>query len=113
MSLSHIVLRRREPELPRPYRTPGGLITSSVAFVLACSAVVATFLVDPTAAGIAFLLYAVAVCYFAFYSRHHLVAAAPEEEFAALAAAEAELERSPEAGTDTDEGERKTPKTLS
>ncbi|RAJ60689.1 ethanolamine permease [Streptomyces sp. Amel2xB2] len=93
MSLSHIVLRRREPELPRPYRTPGGLLTSSVAFVLACAAVVATFLVDPAAAGIAFLLYAVAVVYFAFYSRHRLVAAAPEEEFAALAAAEAELER--------------------
>ncbi|QPP09757.1 ethanolamine permease [Streptomyces bathyalis] len=93
MSLSHIVLRRREPELPRPYRTPGGLVTSSVAFVLACSAVVATFLVDPTAAGIALVLYVVAVAYFALYSRHHLVAAAPEEEFAALAAAEAELER--------------------
>lgn len=99
MALSHIVLRRREPELHRPYRTPGGLITSSVAFVLACAAVVATFLVDPTAAGIAFVLYVIAVGYFAFYSRHRLVAAAPEEEFAALAAAEAELDRG------TDEGE--------
>ncbi|MDK1473511.1 ethanolamine permease [Streptomyces sp. 549] len=93
MSLSHIVLRRREPGLHRPYRTPGGLLTSSVAFVLACTAVVATFLVDPRAAGIAFLLYLVAVGYFTFYSRHRLVAAAPEEEFAALAEAEAELER--------------------
>ncbi|GAB3971321.1 ethanolamine permease [Streptomyces sparsus] len=93
MSLSHIVLRRREPGLHRPYRTPGGLLTSSVAFVLACTAVVATFLVDPRAAGIAFLLYLVAICYFTFYSRHRLVAAAPEEEFAALAEAEAELER--------------------
>jgi len=105
MSLSHIVLRRREPELPRPYRTPGGLLTSSVAFVLACSAVVATFLVDPTAAGIALILYVVAVAYFAFYSRHHLVAAAPEEEFAALAAAEAELDR------DADGGDSETPAT--
>lgn len=26
MSLSHIVLRRREPELPRPYRTPGRVV---------------------------------------------------------------------------------------
>ncbi|THA27248.1 ethanolamine permease [Streptomyces sp. RKND-216] len=93
MSLSHIVLRRREPGLHRPYRTPGGVWTSSVAFVLACSAVVATFLVDPTAAGIALILYVVAVGYFAFYSRHRLVAGAPEEEFAALAEAEAELEK--------------------
>lgn len=91
MSLSHLVLRRREPALPRPYRTPGGIVTSSVAFVLACAAVVATFLVDPKAAGIALVLYVVAVAYFTFYSRHHLVAAAPEEEFAALAEAEAEL----------------------
>ncbi|MZE78020.1 ethanolamine permease [Streptomyces xinghaiensis] len=93
MSLSHIVLRRREPDLPRPYRTPGGAATSAVAFVLACSALVATFLVDQDAALITLGVYAVAVAYFAFYSRHRLVAAAPEEEFAALAAAEAELER--------------------
>ncbi|MCX4510134.1 MULTISPECIES: ethanolamine permease [Streptomyces] len=91
MALSHIVLRRREPELPRPYRTPGGVLTSSVAFVLALSALVATFLVDKDAAVIALVVYGVALAYFAFYSRHHLVARAPEEEFAALAAAEAEL----------------------
>ncbi len=41
-------------------------------------------------------VYAIAVAYFAFYSRHRLVASAPEEEFAALAAAEAELDRSGE-----------------
>ncbi|MEV0601567.1 ethanolamine permease [Streptomyces sp. NPDC050315] len=93
MALSHIVLRRREPELPRPYRTPGGAVTSAVALVLACSALVATFLVDVTAAVIALGVYAVALAYFAFYSRHRLVAAAPEEEFAALAAAEAELDK--------------------
>ncbi|MCD2467889.1 ethanolamine permease [Streptomyces sp. MBT42] len=93
MALSHIVLRRREPGLHRPYRTPGGIVTSSVAFVLALSALVATFLVDRTAAFMALGVYAIALAYFAFYSRHHLVARAPEEEFAALAAAEAELAR--------------------
>ncbi|MFD5324367.1 ethanolamine permease [Streptomyces sp. NPDC127092] len=93
MALSHIVLRRREPGLPRPYRTPGGVVTSSTAFVLALSALVATFLVDKDAAFIALAVYVIALAYFAFYSRHHLVASAPEEEFAALAAAEAELER--------------------
>ncbi|MER7170731.1 ethanolamine permease [Streptomyces mesophilus] len=93
MSLSHIVLRRREPGLNRPYRTPGGIWTSGVALVLALSALVATFLVDVTAAVIALIVYVVALAYFGIYSRHHLVAKAPEEEFAALAAAEAELER--------------------
>ncbi|MET7637418.1 ethanolamine permease [Streptomyces sp. NPDC005438] len=95
MALSHIVLRRREPGLERPYRTPGGMLTSSVAFVLALSALVATFLVDQTAALIALGVYVIALAYFAFYSRHRLVAAAPEEEFAALAEAEAELSREP------------------
>ncbi|MCX5202329.1 ethanolamine permease [Streptomyces sp. NBC_00237] len=93
MALSHMVLRRREPELPRPYRTPGGIATSSTAFVLALFALVATFLVDITAAIIALVVYVVALGYFALYSRHRLVASAPEEEFAALAEAEAELER--------------------
>ncbi|MGW2226732.1 ethanolamine permease [Streptomyces formicae] len=93
MSLSHIVLRRREPDLERPYRTPGGILTSSVALVLACAALVATFLVDVTAALIALGVYVVAIGYFGMYSRKRLVARAPEEEFAALAAAEAELAR--------------------
>jgi ethanolamine permease len=93
MMLSHIVLRRREPGLERPYRTPGGTLTTGVALVLAMAAVAATFLVDVRAALIALATYAVALLYFGLYSRHHLVAAAPEEEFAALAAAEAELSR--------------------
>ncbi|WP_415948724.1 ethanolamine permease [Streptomyces sp. KLOTTS4A1] len=93
MSLSHIVLRRREPGLDRPYRTPGGTWTSGTALTLALSALVATFLVDVTAAFIALLVYVVAIAYFGIHSRHHLVAQAPEEEFAALAEAEAELQR--------------------
>jgi ethanolamine permease len=32
------------------------------------------------------------MAYFGIYSRHHLVANSPDEEFAALAEAEAELE---------------------
>ncbi len=31
MMVSHIVLRIREPELERPYRTPGGVVTTAVA----------------------------------------------------------------------------------
>ena len=57
------MLRRREPDLERPYVTPGGVITSGVGFVLAIAAVIATFFVDKEAAGyaaavfVAFLLY--------------------------------------------------------
>jgi ethanolamine permease len=92
MMVSHITLRVREPDLPRPYRTPGGVVTTGVALVLAAAAVVATFIVDPVAAAITAGILVVATAYFWFYSRHHLVANAPEEEFAAIERAEAELE---------------------
>ena len=91
MMLSHIVLRSREPDLERPYRTPGGVVTSGVALVLAVLAVVATFLVDEQAALITLGVYAAAALYFFLYSRHHLVASAPEEEFEAMMSAEREL----------------------
>jgi ethanolamine permease len=91
MMVAHIALRLREPALDRPYRTPGGVATTGVALVLALAAVVATFFVDEVAAGITALVFLAAVAYFWFYSRHRLVANAPEEEFAALARAEAEL----------------------
>ena len=91
MMVSHIVLRRREPDLDRPYRTPGGTATTGVALVLAAAAVVATFIVDYRAALLTLAVYAGFLAYFGLYSRHHLVAAAPEEEFAALAAAEVDL----------------------
>lgn len=91
MNLSHIVLRVKEPDLERPYKTPGGVVTTGIAFALSCVAVVATFFVDPVAAGCAAAAMVCFVVYFLAYSRHHLVANAPEEEFACLAAAESEL----------------------
>ena len=91
MMLSHIILRRREPDLPRPYKTPGGVATTGTALVLAIAAVVATFFVDEVAAGWTAVVFLVALAYFWFYSRHHLVANAPEEEFAAIEQAESEL----------------------
>ncbi len=91
MTASHIVLRRSEPDLERPYRTPGGTLTTGVAFVLAVAAVIATFFVDETAAGIAFGVFLAFMAFFWFYSRHRLVADAPEEEFEAIERAEAEL----------------------
>jgi ethanolamine permease len=91
LNLSHIVLRRKEPDLPRGYRTPGGVVTTSIALVLAAVAVVATFVVDVFAASITAAIFGAALLYYWFYSRHRIVAGAPEEEFAQLAAAEAEL----------------------
>src|SRR6185369_13669395 len=91
MMVSHIVLRRREPDMPRPYRTPGGVVTTGFALVIAVLAVIATFLVDHVAALCCLLVFAAFMAYFGLYSRHRLVANSPDEEFAALAAAEGEL----------------------
>ncbi|MGY2290113.1 ethanolamine permease [Pseudomonas sp. SDO528_S397] len=91
MMAAHITLRIRRPKMDRPYRTPGGIFTSGIALVLACIAVVAGFLVDPRVVIGAAIIYGVLIAYFAFYSRHHLVAGTPEEEFAAIQAAEAAL----------------------
>lgn len=89
MMASHIKLRMSEPHLERAYSTPGGVLTSGVAMILACIALVAVFLTDKTmdlfglhisVAAFSAIAYAIFVAYFALYSRHHLVAAAPGEE---------------------------------
>ena len=87
----HAAGPRAGPAAPVP-GTPGGVVTTGVALVLAAVAVVATFIVDPVAAAITAGILVVATAYFWFYSRHHLVGNAPEEEFAAIERAEAELE---------------------
>lgn len=75
----------------RPYKTPLGMFTSGLALVLAVIALIAGFLVDPRVLVGGAIIYAILVAYFAFYSRHHLVAGTPEEEFAAIEKAEADL----------------------
>lgn len=91
MMLSHIKLRLSRPDLKRPYKTPGGMITSGIALVLAAIAVVAGLMVDPKVWFMAAAIYVAFIAYFMFYSRHHLVSGTPEEEFAQLKAAEDEL----------------------
>lgn len=91
MMVSHITLRVREPGMRRPYRTPGGVVTTSVALAVAVVAVIGTFLVDPVAAGWTLAVFLAFMVYFGLYSRHRLVAASPDEEFAMLDRAEADL----------------------
>ncbi|WP_018084296.1 ethanolamine permease [Desulfurispora thermophila] len=91
MMLSALVLRVREPHLHRPYKVPGYPLTPIIALVLAIVALFAGFFYAPKVILWTALVYLVFVLYFWLYSRHHLVASAPEEEFAILAKAEAEL----------------------
>ncbi len=92
MMVSHIVLRIREPEMHRPYKTPGGIYTTGFALVIAVVSVIATFLVDTTAAMWCLAAFVAFMAYFGLYSRKHLVASSPDEEFALLADADKEME---------------------
>lgn len=82
MMVSHIVLRRRAPEMDRPYRTPGGVLTTGFALLVAAVALAATFLVDPVAALCCLAVFCAFLLYFGCYSRHRLVGNAPDEELA-------------------------------
>ena len=91
MMLSYIKLKSSKPDLARPYKAPGGVVTASIALILAAIAVVAGFVVDPKVWLMAAVIYAVFIAYFLLYSRHYLVAGTPEEEFANIQQAEQEL----------------------
>ena len=91
MMMAYIKLKISKPDMPRPYKAPGGIITASVALILAAIAVVAGFVVDPKVWLMAAAIYVVFIVYFLVYSRNKLVAGTPEEEFANIQAAEQEL----------------------
>lgn len=96
MMISHFVLRRRFPRLHRPYRTPGYPLTPAIALVLALVAL-SSSLFYAEAALVSVLatlaVFGIGLAYFGLYSRHRLVASAPEEEAALIEAAERELDR--------------------
>lgn len=91
MMMSHIKLRLSRPDMDRPYKTPGGIVTSGIALILALIAVIAGFLVDPKVWFMAAGIYIAFIVYFLVYSRHRLVQGTPEEEFENIRKAEQEL----------------------
>lgn len=91
MALSHLLLRIKQPNLARPYKTPGGMFTSGIALVLSLIALTGVYAFDPRAFNYTLILFVVGAAYFFFYSKHHLVAKTADEEFALLQQAEAEL----------------------
>lgn len=95
MALSHILLRIKQPDMPRPYRTPGGIVTSSIALVLSIIALTGVFAYDPRAFMYTLALFVIGAAYFFLYSKNRLVAKTPEEEFNMLAQAEADLTTTP------------------
>src|SRR5918996_757252 len=81
-TLAFILLRRRLPEIERPYRSPLGEWGAFIASVIALVSLISLFWNDdyrPGVVGVA-IFYAVALAYFAIAGRHRLVLS-PEEEF--------------------------------
>ncbi len=91
MTASHIRLRLKEPALERPYRTPGGILVSGLAFILSLLALVVSLSISVMWSAISAAALTGFMAYFWFYSRHHLVAQAPEEEFEIIQANPADI----------------------
>jgi ethanolamine permease len=88
--LTYIALKRRRPDLARPYTSPLGVAGAYVGLVLAVISLVATFAIRDNRPGVVGTAIFVVLMYgyYFFYSRHRLVAQAPEEEMALIAEAE-------------------------
>jgi ethanolamine permease len=84
--VSFVVLRRKLPNITRPYRSPWGVPGAVIAGVLAATALISIFLNEgyrPGVYGVA-IYYVLGVLYFAIAGRNRLVLS-PEEEFALTA----------------------------
>lgn len=90
---SYIKLRISQPNLVRPYVSPLGIPGAVVGGLLSLVALAATFSIADYRSGVigVAVFLAVGIAYFVIYSRHHLVAQAPEEEQALIASAAIEL----------------------
>jgi ethanolamine permease len=82
-TISFSVLRRRMPNIERPYRSPVGNLGAGVATLISIASLIALFWNDDYRPGVvaAAIFYLIAVVYFALVGRHKLVLS-PEEEFA-------------------------------
>ncbi|MFL1455389.1 ethanolamine permease [Marinobacter sp. GN3S48] len=92
MAGSHILLRLNRPDLPRPYKTPGGIFTSSLALVLSLVAMTGVYAFDPRAFNYTLVLFVVGAVYYFAYGKNKLVAKTADEELALILDAESDLD---------------------
>ncbi|MEM7113851.1 MAG: ethanolamine permease [Chloroflexota bacterium] len=91
--ISYIVLARNRPTMKRPYQSPLGVAGAWVGLIIAVVSGLSAFAIPDNRPGVwgTVIFIIIAFAYYWGYSRHHLVANAPEEEIALLLEAQAEL----------------------
>ncbi|PIC90944.1 ethanolamine permease [Sporosarcina sp. P21c] len=81
VNLSLIILRKKEPTLHRPYKSPMYPFMPIVSMVLACIALFASFFANLTFFWVSIAVFGVAILYYFIWARHNINADAPEEQF--------------------------------
>jgi ethanolamine permease len=104
MAGSHILLRLKRPDLHRPYKTPGGIFTSSLALVLSLVAMTGVYAFDPRAFNYTIVLFIVGAVYYFAYGKNHLVAKTADEELSMVLDAESVLDHESEEGLEPKPG---------
>lgn len=91
--ISYIQLYRSRPQLKRPYVSPLGVPGAWLGTILSVISLVATFAIPSNRPGVwgVAIFVGLMYIYYLLYSRHRLVAQAPEEEIALVLEAEKEL----------------------
>ncbi|TSI11488.1 ethanolamine permease [Lysinibacillus sp. BW-2-10] len=81
MNLSVLILRKKEPNLNRTFRTPFYPFTPIISLTLAIIAIFASFFANITFFFVCIIVFALASLYYYLWARHHINEDAPEERF--------------------------------
>lgn len=92
MILSALVLRAKRPEMPRPFRTPGGRVLMVIALALALLLIPAALAGYVIAFVVGAIVYALLVAYYLLVARRNLTEMSAEEELSLVELAEQELQ---------------------
>lgn len=92
MNISLIILRKKEPNLVRPYKAPFYPVGPIVCIILSTLALFSTIFGNITFFFINIAIFAVAIAYYYVWARHRINADAPEEQFANMTQEEMEKE---------------------
>lgn len=91
--ITYIALAKNRPELERPYKSPLGVPGAWLGTIISLVTLGATLAIESNRPGVygTAIFVGLMFVYYYFYSRHRLVAQAPEEEHALIVEAEREL----------------------